>query len=68
MTEAQDELRRTSEKLRDLDERRKGLVEYRDRQVAEEIERKTTWETLQKLTGLSPRGLALSIERGRSRQ
>lgn len=61
-----DELRRTVERLTALDERRAGLVEYRDRQIVEALAAGTTWATLQDVTRLSSRGLQLAIRRARA--
>lgn len=62
MTEL-DELRRTVEKLASVDERRAGLVEYRDRQILAARAAGATWASMQQLTGLSTRGLQIAIRR-----
>lgn len=61
-----DELRRTVERLTTLDERRAGLVQYRDRQILEALNAGATWARLQEVTGLSPRGLQLAIRRAKA--
>lgn len=38
-------------------------VQYRDRQIREALAQGATWAQLQRITGLSPRGLALAIKR-----
>lgn len=59
------ELGRTVRRLRDADERRALLVEYRDRQIVEALAGGATWVELQRATGLSPRGLQLAIKRAK---
>lgn len=62
MTELE-ELRRTVDKLADVDQRRANLVEYRDRQILAAKAAGATWASLQQLTGLSTRGLQIAIRR-----
>lgn len=65
MANEMNELRATVEKLAAVNERRANLIQYRDRQIAEAIKAGATWAQVQALTGLSPRGLALALERHR---
>jgi hypothetical protein len=53
----------TVAKLAGVNERRASLIEYRDRQIVEALAGGATWVEVQKITGLSPRGLALAIKR-----
>ena len=62
-----DELRRTVERLAALDERRASLVEYRDRQIVEALESGATWAQVREVTGLSLRGVQMSIQRSKAR-
>lgn len=57
------ELRKTTKRLADVDERRESLVEYRDRQIIDALAGGATWVAVQDATGLSPRGLQLAIKR-----
>lgn len=59
----ENELRLTVRKIAEADELRASRVEYRDRQIREALEAGYTWTQLQAITGLSPRGLALAINR-----
>lgn len=61
-----EELKATSDKLAAVDERRANLIEYRDRQITQALADGATWVTVQKITGLSPRGLQLAIKRAGS--
>lgn len=38
-------------------------IEYRDRQIRQAIGQGATWAQVQRVTGLSPRGLALALNR-----
>ena len=59
------ELRRTVEKLAELNELRASRIQYRDRQILAAANSGATWARLQEITGLSPRGLALALARAR---
>lgn len=58
-----DELTKTVAKLRNLDERRAGLIRYRDEQMLAAKNAGASWATLQALTGLSMRGVQISLRR-----
>lgn len=58
-----DELKTTCDKITALDERREGLVQYRDRQIVAALASGTTWAEVQRITGLSLRGVQLAIQR-----
>jgi hypothetical protein len=57
------ELKATVDKLATVNERRSNLIEYRDRQIKAALAAGATWKTVQELTGLSVRGLALAVKR-----
>jgi ribosomal protein S18 len=61
-----DELRRTVEKLAEVNALRASRIAYRDRQILEAIAGGATWVQVQQVTGLSPRGLALAIKRAKA--
>lgn len=63
MTDEMNELRRTVEKLAEVNELRASRIQYRDRQIIAALTAGATWAQLQAVTGLSPRGLALAIKR-----
>lgn len=63
MLAALDELKATCDKLAALDERRDALVQYRDRQIVAALASRTTWAEVQRITGLSLRGVQLAIQR-----
>ncbi|HWU31044.1 MAG TPA: hypothetical protein VN041_18330 [Microbacterium sp.] len=69
MDEELAELKATVAKLEAVEARRANLIEYRDRQLLAMAEqRRLTWVQMQKIAGLSPRGLQLALERARGRQ
>jgi len=68
MTVELNELRRTVESLAESDALSKGRRECRARQILEAIAAGATWAEVQEVTGLSPRGLALAISRGKKAQ
>lgn len=57
------ELQATLTKLATVNQRRANLIEYRNRQLREAIEAGHTWTEIQRMTGLSRRGLALALKR-----
>lgn len=65
VTDDLSELIRTVEKLAALNELRASRIQYRDRQILAAIDAGYTWAYLQTVTGLSPRGLAMALQRAR---
>lgn len=63
MLTPEEELQATVTKLAALNKQRANLIEYRDRQIAETLAAGATWVQVQKITGLSVRGLSLAVKR-----
>ena len=60
-----EELKNTLIKLAAATEDRKTLIQYRDRQICELLAGGMTWVAMQQLSGLSVRGVALAVKRGK---
>lgn len=63
MTDSMAELTATVTKLTAVNERRGNLIAYRDRQIVAALDAGATWAEVQRVTGLSLRGLALARKR-----
>ncbi|WP_156027413.1 hypothetical protein [Mycetocola saprophilus] len=57
-----EELAQTVAKLETVNERRASLVAYRNRQIVEALDNGSTWVEMQRLTGLSVRGLKIAVD------
>lgn len=65
MTDSLDDLHAVTAKLRAHDERRANLLHSRDALVRQALAEGATWAMVQQVTGLTPRGVALAIQRER---
>lgn len=65
---AQDEFKRTLDKLAESEALTASRKDYRDRQIPALLASGMTWAEMQKLTGLSARGLLLAVNRGKTAQ
>lgn len=65
MSETLEELRMITAELRAHDERRANLLHSRDALIRQALEEGATWATVQEITGLTPRGVALAKRRQR---
>jgi hypothetical protein len=65
MTDSLDDLAAVAAKLRAHDERRANLLHSRDALVRQALADGATWTTVQSVTGLTPRGVALAVRRER---
>lgn len=58
-----DDLTEASDKLRQLDQRRKDQQAYRDDLIAAAVKAGIGWAEIQRATGMLPRSLALALKR-----
>ena len=58
-----DDLTKASDKLRQLDQRRKDQQAYRDDLIRKAQEAGHGWAEIQRATGMLPRSLALALKR-----
>ncbi|GGF15363.1 hypothetical protein GCM10011399_06470 [Subtercola lobariae] len=63
MTECLEELAKVVGELLSITEQRDSLMRHRDELIRAALDSGATWVQVQSVTGLSPRGLSLAINR-----